>query len=279
MELLLHAFLASLQSTVLDVAPIAGILLLFQVAVLQRPLPNLRKVIGGFVCVVAGLALFLVGLEQALFPIGETMASQLTSPDTVGGAASEGAADWRAYWLVYAFAAAIGFATTVAEPSLIAVAIKAETVSGGAVRAWGLRIAVAVGVAVGVALGCFRIVTGTPLPWYIIAAYAVVIVLTFRSVRTIVPLAYDSGGVTTSTVTVPVVAALGLGLAASIPGRSPLIDGFGLIAFASVFPIMTVLGYAIIASWRKRRRVQRSPETEEEPRNETQADSRTRQRT
>ncbi len=279
MELLLHAFLASLQSTVLDVAPIAGILLLFQVAVLQRPLPNLRKVIGGFVCVVAGLALFLVGLEQALFPIGETMAGQLTSPDTVGGAASEGAADWRAYWLVYAFAAAIGFATTVAEPSLIAVAIKAEAVSGGAVRAWGLRIAVAVGVALGVALGCFRIVTGTPLPWYIIAAYAIVIVLTFRSVRTIVPLAYDSGGVTTSTVTVPVVAALGLGLAASIPGRSPLIDGFGLIAFASVFPIMTVLGYAIIASWWKRRRVQRSPETEEEPRNETQADSRTRQRT
>ena len=274
MELLLHAFLASLQSTVLDVAPIAGILLLFQVAVLKRPLPNLRKVIGGFVCVVAGLALFLVGLEQALFPIGETMASQLTSPDTVGGAA-----DWRAYWLVYAFAAAIGFATTVAEPSLIAVAIKAETVSGGAVRAWGLRIAVAVGVAVGVALGCFRIVTGTPLPWYIMVAYAIVIVLTFRSVRTIVPLAYDSGGVTTSTVTVPVVAALGLGLAASIPGRSPLIDGFGLIAFASVFPIMTVLGYAIIASWWKRGREQHSPETEEEPRNETQADSRTRQRT
>ena len=279
MELLLHAFLASLQSTVLDVAPIAGILLLFQVAVLQRPLPNLRKVIGGFVCVVAGLALFLVGLEQALFPIGETMASQLTSPDTVGGAAVEGAPDWRAFWLVYAFAAAIGFATTVAEPSLIAVAIKAEAVSGGAVRAWGLRIAVAIGVAVGVALGCFRIVTGTPLPWYIMVAYAIVIVLTFRSVRTIVPLAYDSGGVTTSTVTVPVVAALGLGLAASIPGRSPLIDGFGLIAFASVFPIMTVLGYAIIASWWKRRRGQHAPETEEEPRNETQADSRTRQRT
>ena len=279
MELLLHAFLTSLKSTALDVAPIAGILLFFQVALLRRPLPNLRKLITGFICVLAGLALFLVGLEQALFPIGETMAAQLTSPNALGGATPEGAPDWRAYWLVYAFAAAIGFATTVAEPSLIAVALKAETVSGGAVRAWGLRIAVAVGVAIGVALGCFRIVTGTPLPWYIMVAYVIVIVLTFRSVRTIVPLAYDSGGVTTSTVTVPVVAALGLGLAANIPGRSPLIDGFGLIAFASVFPIMTVLGYAIVASWRNRRRAERQPDKEEESRNETQADSRTRQRT
>ena len=278
MELLFHAFLTSLKSTALDVAPIAGILIFFQVVLLRRPLPNLRKLIAGFVCVLAGLALFLVGLEQALFPIGETMARQLTSPDALGAASGEGAPDWRAYWLVYAFAAAIGFATTVAEPSLIAVALKAETVSGGAVRAWGLRIAVAVGVAVGVALGCFRIVTGTPLPWYIMVAYVIVIVLTFRSVRTIVPLAYDSGGVTTSTVTVPVVAALGLGLAASIPGRSPLIDGFGLIAFASVFPIMTVLGYAIAASWWNRRRVERQTDTEEESGNETQVDSRARPR-
>ena len=277
MELLFHAFLASLQSTALDVAPIAAILLIFQLALLRRPLRNPRKLIIGFICVLAGLALFLVGLEQALFPIGETMAGQLTSPDTLGDAA-EGAPDWRNYWLVYAFAAAIGFATTVAEPSLIAVALKAETVSGGAVRAWGLRIAVAVGVAVGVALGCFRIVTGTPLPWYIMVAYVIVIALTFRSVRTIVPLAYDSGGVTTSTVTVPVVAALGLGLAAGIPGRSPLIDGFGLIAFASVFPIMTVLGYAIAASWWKRWRGARQPGTEEESRHETQVDSRARQR-
>ena len=278
MELLFHAFLASLKSTALDVAPIAAILLFFQVVVLRRPLPNLRKLVSGFICVLAGLALFLVGLEQALFPIGETMARQLTSPDALGTTGTVGAPDWQAYWLVYAFAAAIGFATTVAEPSLIAVALKAETVSGGAVRAWGLRIAVAVGVAVGVALGCFRIVTGTPLPWYIMVAYVIVIVLTFRSVRTIVPLAYDSGGVTTSTVTVPVVAALGLGLAASIPGRSPLIDGFGLIAFASVFPIMTVLGYAIAASWWSRRREEHQPDMEEEPGNETQADSRTRQR-
>ncbi len=244
----------TMLSTIVDVAPIVGVLVLFQVAVLRRKLPNPGRMIAGFVFVLLGLAFFLVGLEQALFPIGETMARQLTGPETVGLQSAADGVDWRDYWLVYAFAAAIGFATTIAEPSLIAVAIKAEDVSGGTVRAWGLRLAVAVGVALGVALGCFRIVTGTPLPWYIMAAYVIVIVQTFRSSKTIVPLAYDSGGVTTSTVTVPVVAALGLGLAASIPGRSPLIDGFGLIAFASVFPIMTVLGYAIIASWLNQRR-------------------------
>ena len=140
-------------------------------------------------------------------------------------------------------------------------ALKAEEASGGAIGSWGLRIAVAVGVAVGVSLGAFRIVTGTPLSWYIIAAYVVVIVLTFRSSRSIVPLAYDSGGVTTSTVTVPVVAALGLGLAANVPGRNPLIDGFGLIAFASVFPIMSVLGYSMATSRLNRvRRARRSRE-------------------
>ena len=244
-------------ATALDVAPLVAILVVFQVAVLRRRLPNLRRIVAGFVLVLLGLTLFLVGLEEALFPIGETMARQLTAPGAIGDASLADGVDWHDYLLVYAFAAAIGFATTVAEPSLIAVALKAEEVSGGAVRAWGLRIAVAVGVAVGVALGCFRIVTGTPLPWYIIAAYVVVIVQTFRSSPIIVPLAYDSGGVTTSTVTVPVVAALGLGLAANVPGRSPLIDGFGLIAFASVFPIMSVLGYAItaeqVARWRKRR--------------------------
>ncbi len=256
----LGAFTATLLSTALDLAPIVIVLVLFQVAVLRRSLPNLRRIASGVVLVLLGLALFLIGLEQALFPIGETMARQLTSPEVVGAERLADGIDWTDYLLVYAFAGAIGFATTIAEPSLIAVALKAQEVSGGSVNAWGLRIAVAIGVAAGVALGCFRIVTGTPLPWYIIAAYIVVILQTFRASRTIVPLAYDSGGVTTSTVTVPVVAALGLGLAASIPGRSPLIDGFGLIAFASVFPIITVLGYAIIASWVTRRRTNKHPE-------------------
>jgi len=246
-------FLGTVAGTVFDVAPIVVILVLFQLVVLRQRVPNLRGIVTGFVCVLLGLALFLIGLEQALFPIGETMARQLTEA-SVGEVSLAAGVDWRDYVLVYVFAAAIGFAATVAEPPLIAVALKAEQVSGGAIGAWGLRIAVAVGVAVGVSLGCFRIVTGTPLPWYIIAAYVVVIAQTFRAGKTIVPLAYDCGGVTTSTVTVPVVAALGLGLAASVPGRSPLIDGFGLIAFASVFPIMSVLGYSMAASWIARRR-------------------------
>ncbi len=247
---------STLLYTLRDVSPIVVILVVFQVGVLRRGIPNLPGIAAGSLMVLLGLALFLIGLERALFPIGETMARQLTEE----AGALAGAVRWEAYWLVYLFAAAIGFATTVAEPSLIAVALKAEEVSGGAVNAWGLRIAVALGVAAGVSLGCFRIVTGTPLPWYILAAYIIVIVQTFLSNRTIVPLAYDSGGVTTSTVTVPVVAALGLGLAANVPGRSPLIDGFGLIAFASVFPIMSVLGYAITAErverWRERRKRQ-----------------------
>ena len=246
--------LTTLLRTVKDVAPIVLLLAFFQVVVLRRRLPQPRRMIVGFGFVLVGLALFLIGLEEALFPIGETMAAQLTAPEMLGTLGEEGEIDWRNYLLVYAFGAAIGFATTVAEPALIAVAMKAEEVSGGAIKSWGLRIAVALGVAIGVSLGCFRIVTGTPLPWYIIAAYVVVIVQTFRASKTIIPLAYDSGGVTTSTVTVPVVAALGLGLAASIPGRSPLIDGFGLIAFASVFPIMTVLAYSFVSSQIARRR-------------------------
>ena len=249
-----RAFADAMLSTILDVAPIVVILLLFQVAVLRRKPANLRQIATGSILVLLGLSLFLIGLENALFPIGNTMARQLTASATIGAERLSDGVVWQDYLPIYAFAAAIGFATTVAEPSLVAVALKAREVSGGAVHAWGLRIAVAIGVAVGVTLGCFRIVTGTPLPWYIIAAYVVVILQTFRSSKTIVPLAYDSGGVTTSTVTVPVVAALGLGLASSVPGRSPLIDGFGLIAFASVFPIMSVLGYAMVASWLSRRR-------------------------
>ena len=248
----LALFGETLLYTLRDVTPIVVILVVFQVGVLRRKLPNIRGIAAGSVMVLLGLALFLIGLDQALFPVGETMARQLT--EMAGESALAGVVRWEDYWVVYLFAAAIGFATTAAEPSLIAVALKAQEVSGGAVNAWGLRIAVAVGVAVGVSLGCFRIVTGSPLPWYILAAYVVVIVLTYLSRRTIIPLAYDSGGVTTSTVTVPVVAALGLGLAANVPGRSPLIDGFGLIAFASVFPIMSVLGYAIVADRVERRR-------------------------
>ena len=183
------------------------------------------------------------------------MAQQLTDPAFIlpEGRADLSSANWYHYGWVYLLGIAIGFATTIAEPALLAVAIKAGSVSGGAVSPWGLRIAVAIGVAIGIGLGTLRIVTGSPLHYFIIAGYVVVLAQTAFAPRAIVPLAYDSGGVTTSTVTVPLVAALGLGLAGTVPGRDPLIDGFGLIAFASLFPIMAVLGYAQLAQWRSRR--------------------------
>jgi hypothetical protein len=254
MELLHHIYATGL-GTIIDVLPIVGVIVGFQVLVLRKRPPHLGRVVIGFVYVVLGLVLFLIGLEEALFPLGATMAEQLTAPDFVAAHSLldslpvVGEVRWQDYYWVYLFAAAVGLATTIAEPSVIAVAMKANEVSGGTVGIWGLRLAIAVGVSVGVAIGSYRIVAGLPLQYFLMAGYAVVLLQTLHAqrrltTRTIIPLAYDSGGVTTSTVTVPLVAALGLGLASTIPGRSTLIDGFGLIAFASVFPIISVLAYA-----------------------------------
>lgn len=236
-------FVLILFSTLRDVLPILVVIIFFQLVVLKQPIPHLKKVILGGVYVVVGLALFLMGLEKALFPVGKIMATQLSDPAFIGTTLGEPSNWWSYYW-IYIFAALIGFSTTIAEPSLIAVAIKADEVSAGTINQWGLRITVAIGVAFALALGTFRIVTGTSLFMYIIVGYLIVIVQTFFAPKKLIALAYDSGGVTTSTVTVPLVAALGLGLSSTIPGRSPAIDGFGLIAFASLFPIITVLGYA-----------------------------------
>ncbi len=246
-----------------DVVPIAAILFGFQVLVLRQRINNPARVGIGMVFVLVGLTLFLEGLELALFPLGRLMAEQLTAPEFIYGVQAEALAQvaWADYLWVYVFAGAIGFATTIAEPALLVVAIKANQVSGGTITVKGLRIAVALGVAVGVALGTLRIVTGTPLHWYIITGYILVIIQTTLAPRSIIPLAYDSGAVTTSTVTVPLVAALGLGLAETIPGRSPILDGFGLIASASLFPIMTVMGYAQLGEWRARRLARRNRST------------------
>lgn len=243
---------STILTTVKDVLPIAAILFGFQFAVIRKPLPNIGKVIAGFIWVLIGLSLFLIGLEWALFPLGKLMAQQLTDPAFIASstdAVSGAALNWKDYGWVYLFAFLIGLSTTIAEPSLIAVAIKAHEVSGGAIGIWGLRISVALGVAIGISLGCYRIVVGDPIHWYIMVGYVVVVIQTIFAPKLIIPLAYDSGGVTTSTVTVPLVAALGLGLAETVPGRSPLIDGFGLIAFASLFPIMSVMAYAQITNW------------------------------
>ncbi len=265
MELLLHAGRV-LLGTAMDVLPIAGVIVGFQVLVLRRRVKNAGRVALGFFFVLIGLSLFLLGLEEALFPLGRLMAEQLTAREFIDvswPAALIPGYDWLDYAWVYAFAFAIGFATTIAEPSLIAVAIKASEVSAGAIGVRGLRISVAIGVAVGISLGTYRIVVGDPIHWYIIAGYVVVVIQTAVAPKMIIPLAYDSGGVTTSTVTVPLVAALGLGLAESVPGRNPLIDGFGLIAFASLFPIMSVMAYAQLASLRGRRRQRETEHTED----------------
>lgn len=248
----LHLFvdlISTILATIWDVLPIAAIIFGFQIFVLRRAVPNLKKIITGFVLVLLGLGFFLEGLEAALFPLGKLMAQQLTDPAFILSGHPEEVLGWADYHWVYLFAFAIGFSTTIAEPSLLAVAIKANQVSAGSIGVWGLRIAVALGVAIGIALGAYRIVTGTPLYWYIISGYIFVVIQTIYAPRMIIALAYDSGGVTTSTVTVPLVAALGLGLSSTVPGRSPLLDGFGLIAFASLFPIMSVMAYAQISDW------------------------------
>ncbi len=222
-----------LVAVVKDVAPILLVIFFFQYAVIRKAVAHLHRIAVGIVLVILGLYAFILGLEMGLFPVGETIAFQLTA--------------MKNDLLIYLFGFLIGFSTTMAEPALLAIAIKAQEVSEGRINQAILRVAVAIGVAIGIALGAYRIVVGDPIHYYIIAGYIVVIAMTYFAPRYIIPIAYDSGGVTTSTVTVPLVAALGLGLAENIEGRNPLVDGFGLIAFASLFPMITVMGYGIYA--------------------------------
>lgn len=254
MDLIVGAATFVFDSAV-DVVPIVVFLILFQRVVIGEPLPNGKQIAVGFAFVVVGLGLFLLGLEGTLFPLGKLMAQQLTDPEFLLETAgkSVGNLGWDDYYWVYLFGCAVGFSTTFAEPALIAVAMKANVVSGGTISVWGLRVAVAIGVAVGVGLGCFRIITGIPLHYFIAAGYLVVILQTLAAPKLIVPLAYDSGGVTTSTVTVPLIAALGLGLSEAVPGRSALLDGFGLIAFACLFPIISVLAYGQLSVLKNRK--------------------------
>lgn len=216
-----------------DILPILMVIAFFQLLIIKKPIPRLKQTSFGIVLVIIGLYAFIIGLEMGLFPIGESLATSLTLSDNNN--------------LIYLFGFLIGFATTMAEPALIAIALKAQEVSKGLIHQKILRLTVAFGVGIGIALGAYRIVSGDPLHYYIIIGYVFVVLFTYFSPRYIIPIAYDSGGVTTSTVTVPLVAALGLGLASNIDGRNPMIDGFGLIAFASLFPMLTVMGYGIYA--------------------------------
>ena len=250
----LTGFWQSLINMLYDVLPIIVILGFFQIAILRQSIPDAKRIFVGFLFVLFGLTLFLEGLDIALFPLGKMMAQQLTDPIFIYGSEEVPTIiHWGDYYWVYIFAATLGFSTAIAEPSLMAVSIKANQVSGGAISVIGLRVAVAIGAAIGISLGTFRIVTGTPLEYYIVAGYVVVIIQTYFAPKMIIPLAYDSGGVTTSTVTVPLVTALGLGLATHIPDRSIMMDGFGLIASTCLFTIMTVMGYVQWVNWLTKR--------------------------
>jgi hypothetical protein len=257
-EWLLH-FVHNLLETGRNILPISAVIIGFQLLIIRRPLTNPKKTLAGFIFVLLGMVFFLEGLEMALFPLGNLMASQLTSPEFLAIDSPDQAVSWRDYLWVYVFSASLGFATALAEPALVAVALKVEQISGGAIHAWGLRIAVAIGVAFGLTLGTIRIVTGTELYVFIVAGYIIVMIQTLFAPKAIIGPAYDSGVVTTTMVTVPLVTALGSGLAQSIPDRNPLIDGFGLITFASLFPIITVLGYAQIAHWLGKRNLSSKP--------------------
>lgn len=223
--------LGELVGMVRDVLPIIVVILFFQFAVIRKRIPRLPTVLFGFSLVIVGLYAFVIGLKLGLFPIGQHMAEQLIGHE-------------RLLWL-YLFAFAIGFATTMAEPALIAIGGKAERAAGGRLSGNAIRLIVALGVAVGITVGVHRIIAGDSIHYYIIGGYTIVIALTALAPKYIIALAYDLGGVTTSEVTVPLITALGIGLATQIEGRNVMIDGFGLIAFASIFPIITVMLYAI----------------------------------
>ena len=238
-----NRFLQNLVGSVFNLLPILTVILIFQVLVVHQPLENTVNLLGGTFLIIIGLTFFIQGLEIGLFPVGETMATAF---------AKKGSLTW-----LMAFSFALGFATTIAEPALIAVADEAARVAGngGLIDnnkgaridyALGLRLSVALSVGLALVVGVLRIIRGWPLQHLIMGGYASILLMTAFTPREMIGIAYDSGGVTTSTITVPLVTALGIGLASSIKSRNPLIDGFGLIAFASLTPIIFVMAYGLI---------------------------------
>ncbi|MBE3665831.1 hypothetical protein BOO35_12110 [Vibrio navarrensis] len=230
---LLRAFAASAR----DLLPIVVVIVFFQLVVLQQPLPNLMAIVSGLVLVILGLTFFIFGLEMGLFPIGESMAQAFARKGSL-------------FWL-FVFSFCLGFGTTIAEPALTAVAeggVIAEDQYAMDSYANGLRITVALSVGVAIVLGVLRILKDWPIHYMIIGGYVIVVILTGFAPENIVGIAYDSGGVTTSTITVPLVTALGVGLALAIKGRNPMLDGFGLIAFASLLPMIFVMIYGMVVT-------------------------------
>ncbi len=239
----LRALVARMLESMRDLAPILIVIAFFQLVILRQPFPQLGETVVGVVLVLLGLTLFIQGLEQGLFPLGESMADNFAVKGSV-------------FWLLL-FAFALGFGTTVAEPALIVVSAEAAEVAAAAEfieadeqskndYAFGLRLTVALSVGTAILIGVLRILRGWPIQYLIIGGYVMVVIMTSVAPREIIGIAYDSGGVTTSTITVPLVTALGVGLAGAIRGRNPMIDGFGLIAFASLTPIIFVMAYGML---------------------------------
>jgi hypothetical protein len=236
-------FLKTMISSARDLAPIVLVISFFQLFILQQPIPNMDEIVLGAILVVVGLTFFIYGLEMGLFPIGESMAFSFARKGSV-------------FWLL-SFAFCLGFGTTVAEPALIAVSQKAANIAaqGGVIEsteqaiinyAQGLKFTVAISVGLAAILGVLRIIKGWPIQWIIMGGYILVVLMTTIAPKEIIGIAYDSGGVTTSTITVPLMTALGIGLASSIKGRNPMLDGFGLIALASLTPMIFVMAYGML---------------------------------
>jgi hypothetical protein len=239
---LLH-FAKTIASSARDLAPIAIVIAFFQIFILKQPIPNMDDIVVGSILVVIGLTFFIYGLEMSLFPVGESMAFAFARKGSV-------------FWLMV-FAFCLGFGTTVAEPALIAVSKKAARIAaeGGVIEATdiaikqyaqGLKFTVAFSVGLAALIGVLRIIKGWPLQWIILGGYVLVVGMTMIAPKEIIGIAYDSGGVTTSTITVPLMTALGIGLASSIKGRNPMLDGFGLIALASLTPMIFVMAYGML---------------------------------
>jgi hypothetical protein len=238
---IIKKIIGKLRTAIMDLAPIVIVVTFFQLVVLRQPFPNLIDILFGLFFVVIGLMLFVEGLEIGLFPIGENLSFALAKKGSV-------------FWLLF-FSFLLGFSTTIAEPALIAIAKEAAriAVDGQLIAkdieesyALGLRVSVALSVGLAILIGIWRIIKGWPIYYFIIGGYVLVMLMTLIAPKEIIGLAYDSGGVTTSTITVPLVTALGVGLATVLEGRSPLVDGFGLIAFASLMPMIFVMGYGLI---------------------------------
>jgi len=239
----LSAFFATLLSSLRDLLPIILVVAFFQIVVIRQPVPDLAEILSGTLLVILGLTFFIRGLEQALFPLGESIAYAFARKANL-------------FWLLL-FAFSLGFGTTIAEPALTAVAAEAAKIAAAdghiaqdqsamASYALGLRLTVALSVGVAILAGVYRILRGWPIQYLIMGGYIAIVIMTVFAPPEIIGIAYDSGGVTTSTVTVPLVTALGVGLASSIKGRNPMIDGFGLIAFASLTPMIFVMAYGML---------------------------------